>query len=92
MRPLTTHQLDVLRKEIIGYKREFEKIQAICSKAKVCIDQIYGKNGKQPNPGYHKRLDALEERLNKVDSYAINTVRHFMGPEFAQLRKPSGFD
>ena len=89
--PLATHQLDALKQEIIGYKREFEKIKAICSKAKVCIDQIYGKNGKQPNSGYHKRLDVLEERLNKIDSYAIDTVRHFMGPEFAQLRKPSGF-
>ena len=89
--PLTTHELDALRQQIITYKREFEKIKAICSKAKACIDQIYGKNGKQPNPGYHKRLDALEERLNKVDSYAIDTVRHFMGPEFAQLRKPGGF-
>ena len=89
--PWTTHQLDELKKQIIGYKREFDKIKTICSKTKVCIDQIYGKNGKQPTSAYHKRLDALEDRLNKIDSYAIDTVRHFMGPEFAQLRKPSGF-
>ncbi|ASJ74921.1 6-hydroxymethylpterin diphosphokinase MptE-like protein [Granulosicoccus antarcticus] len=89
---LTTDQLSALAKKLMGHKREFEKIKDIASKAKACIDQIYGKNGKPPNPEYHQRLDALEARLNKVSSYAIDTVRYFMAPEFAQLRKPSGFD
>lgn len=87
----TLEQLRTLRQQLSGYKRDFRQIRTLCNKAKLCIDQIYGKGGKPAKPEYHKRLDALEARLTKVSTPALAAIRYYMGPEYGQLRKPSGF-
>ncbi len=87
----SVEQLSALRRELSGRSRDFRQISAICAKAQHCIDQIYGKGGLAPQPSYHKRLDALENRLMKVSPSALAAIRYYMGPEYGKLRKPSGF-
>ncbi|MGQ7844902.1 6-hydroxymethylpterin diphosphokinase MptE-like protein [Granulosicoccus sp. 3-233] len=87
----TLEQLRELRQQLSGFSREFRQIGSVCSKAQHCIDQIYGKGGKPPKPAYHKRLDALENRLMKISPPALSAIRYYMGPEYGKLRKPSGF-
>lgn len=84
-------ELETLRRELSRCKKDFDKIRTLCSKALRCVDLIYGKAGKPPNPGYHQRLDALEARLEKASPALLGAIRYLMATEFAALRKPSGF-
>lgn len=87
----TLAQLGNLRQQLSAFTRNFRQMSAVCAKAQRCIDQIYGKPGKPGNPAYHKRLDALENRLTRISPTALAAIRYYMGPEYGKLRKPSGF-
>lgn len=84
-------ELATLRQAILEARKGLNLIREQCGKADQCLDQIYGKSGKPPKPVLHKRLDVLEVRMEKAAPAMLASVRYYMGPELAGLRKPSGF-
>ncbi|NND91442.1 MAG: DUF115 domain-containing protein [Granulosicoccus sp.] len=84
-------ELAELRSRIAHDKKRLKLITGLCRKAGRLIDRLYGDAGRDPGPAYKRRLDTLEGRLEKTAPPLLKAIRLYMGHEFAQLRKPSGF-
>lgn len=81
-----------LKIELANAKRQFRSILQVSNKAKAIVKKLYGHTASRSNTDHQARLDVLEKRLEKQGGHSLKTIRHYYAPEFAQLRKPSGFD
>jgi len=83
---------NAIGRELVEANRGLRALRSECRKAQALLDGLHGRNGRARDPGCKRKLDALEQRLEKRQRRWMAMVKRYAVLQLMSTIAPRGFE